>query len=83
MRSPSRWFALVLCAVVGLGGCGTGATAEAGSGDVDPQVLSDVVDATFLVPGSSMARAMRVMQFGRSLAVRECGGPGVPLTSAR
>lgn len=47
------------------------------SSRVDPQVLQDVIDATFMVPGSDMLRAMRVAEFGRQRAIEECGGrPG-------
>lgn len=52
---------------------GTGAAAD----PADPQVLSDVIDATFEAPGKEMRRAIRLLQFLRDKGIQECGGqPG-------
>ena len=43
-------------------------------GVVDPQVLSDVIDGTFYVPGDAMVRAMRVSRAISSIVAVDCGG---------
>lgn len=67
---------LSLVVVGGLAGCGK-------SGDqttsVDPQVLQDVIDAAFMVPGPEVRRAMRVQEFGKDKAIQECGGKPGPI----
>lgn len=66
------------CALIFLVGCGA---PEQDSRPVDPQVLRDVIDATFMVPGTEMLRAMRVQAFARNKGIEECGGKGGPLDS--
>jgi hypothetical protein len=41
---------------------------------VDPQVLQDVIDASFMVPGDGVRRAMRVREFNHQAGIRKCGG---------
>lgn len=71
---------VVTLAVLGmLSACGHSAAEPQGVTNVDPQVLQDVIDATFMVPGSDMRRAMRVQEFGRQKAIAECGGKAGPI----
>lgn len=58
--------------------CGVNSS-DTKSDSVDPQVMSDVVAATFTVPGPEVRRQMRVVEFGRGLAIRECGGSPLPV----
>ena len=46
---------------------------------VDPQILQDAIEAAYMVPGSGIGRAMRVMNFLRGVGLGECGGGPVPL----
>lgn len=52
-----------------------GSGAPAGSAQVDPSVLSDVIEAAFPSPGDGIRRMMRVRLFARSLLNEACGGP--------
>ncbi|QBX55608.1 hypothetical protein EXE58_09185 [Nocardioides seonyuensis] len=45
--------------------------------------MSDVVDATFMVPGPGVRRGMRVREFSRGVAIRECGGDPLPVDSTQ
>lgn len=58
---------------------------DAPIGEVDPQVLSDVVSAAYTVPGPDVIRAMRVNAFDLQLGITECGGtpPPIDMTSDR
>lgn len=47
--------------------------AASSSSVVDPQVLSDVVDSAFYLPGPSMRRAMRLERAKVSIEARDCG----------
>lgn len=51
------------------------------SSRTDPQVLGDVVDSVFLVPGNEQLRTIRVSNFTRALMFKGCGGEGPPLDS--
>lgn len=84
MKLSSPAIAAGLVATLLVSGCAR----SSGGGDspaVDPQVLKDVVAATFRVPGDEVRRAMRVDRFTRELAITECGGTAGPLddTSGR
>lgn len=46
---------------------------------VDPQIMADVIDGAFLVPGSGIRRSMRVESFLTSIGVVECGGEPIPI----
>lgn len=48
---------------------------------VDPQILQDVIDASFWTPGPGVRRGMRVQMFVVSIGVKECGGDPPPLDS--
>ena len=71
----------MLLAMGALAGCGHPESPSVRS--VDPQVMSDVVDATFTVPGPGVRRGMRVHEFSRGVAVRECGGDPMPVDSTQ
>lgn len=58
-----------------------GAIATDGSAAVDPQVLSDVIEGTFGVPGPGQRRSIRINTFIRSWMARQCGGQGAPINS--
>lgn len=45
----------------------------------EPQVVQDVIDATFSVPGPEMLRAMRIQEFDRNLGIVKCGGKSGPI----
>jgi hypothetical protein len=47
--------------------------------EVDPQILQDVVEAAYMVPGPRVRRAMRVNNFLRGVGLAECGGGPVPI----
>lgn len=94
-KSASTLLSVVLAAAT-VGGCAVVAgdnveptqdkssSASAGQlveADVDPQVLQDVIDGALWMPGASVRRGMRVQMFAMSMAVQECGGQPVPLTS--
>jgi len=66
--------AIVSAVMVGLlAGC-TAAPAPTSAPAVDPQVLQDVIEASFMVPGDGVRRAMRVREFNRQAGIRKCGG---------
>ncbi|MFT4215889.1 MAG: hypothetical protein QM619_01710 [Micropruina sp.] len=44
-----------------------------GSPVVDPQIMSDVIDLAFFLPGPSMRRAMRLQRAKVSIEARDCG----------
>jgi hypothetical protein len=48
---------------------------------VDPQILADVIDDAYLLPGPSELRAMRVDMFQQSLVNVDCGGKPLPLSN--
>jgi hypothetical protein len=50
-----------------------------GDGSVDPQILSDVTDTVFPLPGATMRRVMRVFMFAASITNVACGGEPLPL----
>jgi hypothetical protein len=60
----------MLCLVAGC----TTAPAPTSAPAVDPQVLQDVIEASFMVPGDGVRRAMRVREFNRQAGIRKCGG---------
>lgn len=55
----------------------TGAGSRVAVGD--PQVLQDVIDASFTLPGRSQLRRMRVERFARGWGIERCGGKAPPL----
>lgn len=73
-----RSAAMLVAGSMFLTGCGTPSEVE-GGGDVDPQILRDVTSATSMLPGSEVARAMRVNAFILGLAIVECDGEPPPL----
>lgn len=77
--------ALCIVAISTPAACTDGTAASPSTAKVDPHVLNDVIEATFIAPGDGVRRGMRVSQFARDLAIRKCGGDGVPLddTSGR
>ncbi|MCW2839166.1 MAG: hypothetical protein JWR55_649 [Aeromicrobium sp.] len=80
------WRLLVVVLVVGaLAGCNESPPATKAVSKSDPQVMQDVIEATFMVPGIGVLRAMRVREFGRQKAIAECGGEPVSIdgTSGR
>lgn len=66
-------------------GTGSGAsqtTSEKTSvSQVDPQILSDVVDGVFVIPGKSMLRTMRIQEFERGMRNIACGDGPLPLNN--
>ena len=81
VRASARaWLsrALAVGLLAGLAAC-SGNDADSRSSPVDPQVLQDVISATFMVPGADVRRAMRVLQFGREQAIEKCGGEAGPI----
>jgi hypothetical protein len=52
---------------------------RAGQQSIDPQILTDVIDTVFPLPGAGMLRALRVQQFYLSYRNVRCGGRPLPL----
>jgi hypothetical protein len=77
------WAGLVLALSVSLAGCsGSGGSPNRSTdvGRVDAQVLQDVVEWAFPLPGAaSQDRAHRIRNFTNNLASKECGREPVPL----
>ncbi|MFT4216736.1 MAG: hypothetical protein QM619_06065 [Micropruina sp.] len=51
------------------------------SAGVDPQVMQDVIEATFTVPGRGVIRGLRVTEFARQNGIQKCGGKAGPSDS--
>lgn len=74
--------ATAVVAVSVLAACrATNGTVGAAPSRADPQIVQDVIDATYMVPGDAVRRAMRVNNFLRGVGLAECGGEAVPLES--
>ncbi len=56
-----------------LAACGA-AHEQIGPSGTDPQVVQDVVEASFMVPGEQVRRGMRIMEFVRQKGIESCGG---------
>ncbi|WP_377321255.1 hypothetical protein ACFJIY_19160 [Pimelobacter simplex] len=77
----------VLCGLLLLAGCSAGAPGpsadESAGADArfagDPQVLQDVIDASFTLPGRAQLRRIRVERFVRGWGIERCGGQAPPL----
>jgi hypothetical protein len=74
LRAAREALLALSAAVLALSGCGGPTDDLRSAAGVDAQVLQDVVDATFNVPGPEMLRAMRVQEFDRNRGIVECGG---------
>ena len=70
--------ALIACLLTFLlAGCdlsGSGKAPETTTETVDPQILQDVIEAAYMVPGAGIQRAMRVNNFLRGVGLGECVG---------
>ncbi|WP_418063852.1 hypothetical protein [Pimelobacter simplex] len=79
--------AALFCGLLLLAGCSAGAPGpsedEPAGADArfagDPQVLQDVIDASFTVPGRAQLRRIRVERFVRGWGIDRCGGKAPPL----
>jgi hypothetical protein len=85
LRAQLTQLLIVVIAVGALAGCDGSPNVTKTVSKSDPQVMQDVIEAAFMVPGPEVRRAMRVSEFNRQTAIEECGGEPVSIdgTSGR